>query len=116
MPPPADIELRVGQSATLDEGALEISLVQMVEDSRCPMNVMCVWMGRAVVSVHVTVDGVDRGDATVTLSPGPMTEQSTDLNATVDRYTLILGDLQPYPRAGQPQPLEQRVATIHVST
>ena len=31
MPLPADIELPVGQSATLDEGVLEISLVQSLE-------------------------------------------------------------------------------------
>ena len=81
MQAPTDIQLRVGETATLDGGALQVTLVQVVEDSRCPMNAMCVWMGRAVVSLHVTVDGVDRGDATATLSPGPMTERSPDLDA-----------------------------------
>jgi hypothetical protein len=114
MQAPTDIQLRVGETATLDGGALQVGPVQVLEDSRCPMDAMCVWMGRAVVSLHVTVDGVDRGDVSVTLSPSPRTEHSPDLDAHVDRYVLALLDLQPYPRAGQPQPLEQRTATIHI--
>ena len=77
---------------------------------------MCVWMGRAVVGLHVVLDGVDRGDVDVTLYPGPQTRGSPDLDATVDRYVISLADLQPYPVAGNPQPLDQRVATIRVTT
>jgi hypothetical protein len=43
MPLPADIELRVGRSATLDEGALEISLVQPLE--------------QGVATIHVSSSG-----------------------------------------------------------
>jgi hypothetical protein len=112
---PADVQLRVGESATLDGGALQVTVVQVMEDSRCPMDVMCVWMGRAVVALHVVVDGVDRGEVTVTLYPSPRNQPAPELDATVDRYVISLADLQPYPRAGQPQPLDQRVATIHIA-
>ena len=112
---PGDVQLRVGETATLDGGALQISMVQVSEDSRCPMNVMCVWMGRAVVGLHVMVDGVDRGDVNVTLYPGRQPQNMADADATVDRYVISLADLQPYPVAGQPRPLDQRVATIRVT-
>lgn len=109
---PADVELHVGDSVTLDSGALQVALVQVEEDSRCPSNVMCVWQGRAVARLQATVDGVDRGEVTASLYPGP--QRPTDLDAVVDRYVVSLTDLQPYPQAGQSQPLDQRVATIHV--
>lgn len=112
---PGDVQLRVGETATLDGGALQVSMVQVSEDSRCPMNVMCVWMGRAVVGLHVVVDGVDRGDVHVTLYPGRQPQNMADADATVDRYVISLADLQPYPVAGQPRPLDQRVATIRVA-
>jgi hypothetical protein len=118
-PSPGDVQLRVGETATLEGGALLVSMVQVAEDSRCPMDVMCVWMGRAVVVLHVVLDGVDRGDVTVTLYPGPQGQhgqRSPDLDATVGRYVIALADLQPYPVASQPQPLDQRVATIRVTT
>jgi hypothetical protein len=111
-PVPADVELHVGDSASLDGGALQVALVQVEEDSRCPRNVMCIWQGRAVVRLRATVDGVDRAEVTASLDPGP--QQPTDLDVAVGRYVLSLTDLQPYPEAGQPQPLDQRVATIHV--
>lgn len=118
-PSPGDVQLHVGETATLDGGALQLSMVQVAEDSRCPMDVMCVWMGRAVVGLHVVLDGVDRGDVNVTLYPGPQNQhnqRSPDLDATIDRYVISLVDLQPYPVAGNPQPLDQRVATIRVTT
>jgi hypothetical protein len=111
---PGDVQLRVGETATFDGGALQLSMIEVSEDSRCPRDVMCVWMGRAVVRLHVVLAGVDRGDVSVTLYPGPRTQRSPDLDATVDRYVISLVDLQPYPSAGNPQPLDQRVATIRV--
>jgi hypothetical protein len=112
LPVPADVELHVGDVATFDGGALQVALVQVEEDSRCPSNVMCVWQGRAVVRLHATVDGVDRGEVTASLDPG--SQRSPDLDAVVDRYVISLTDLQPYPQTGQSQPIDQRVATMHV--
>ncbi len=111
---PGDAQLRVGETATFEGGALQVSMVQVSEDSRCPMDVMCVWMGRAVVGLHVVLDGVDRGDVDVTLYPGRQPQGSPGSDATVDRFVISLADLQPYPQASQPQPLDQRVATIRV--
>ena len=112
---PGDAQLHVGETASLENGALQVTMVQVVEDSRCPMDAMCVWMGRAMVGLHVVLDGVDRGDVNVTLYPGSQTQPSPDLDATVDRYVISLADLQPYPAASRPQPLDQRVATIRVA-
>jgi hypothetical protein len=113
---PADVQLRVGETVDLDGGLLQVTLTEVREDSRCPMDAMCVWTGRAVVVMHVVLDGVDRGDLTATLYPSPRNQPSPELDAAVDRYVLSLADLQPYPAASQPQPLDQRVATIHIES
>jgi len=112
----ADVQLHVGESAALDDGALLLTMVQVSEDSRCPKDVMCVWMGRAVVQLHAVVDGVDRGGAQATLYPGTPNAGSPDREAAVDRHVITLADLQPYPAASQPQPVDGPVATLRVVT
>jgi hypothetical protein len=77
--------------------------------------VQCFWAGRALVELHVTVDGVDKGLVTASLMPGAPKQQPSDLDAVVERYVFSLIDLEPYPVAGQDQPLDQRLATIHVA-
>ena len=82
---PGDVQLHVGETATLEGGALLVTMVQVAEDSRCPMDVMCVWMGRAVVTLHVVLDGADRGDVDVTLYPGPETRKPSDRRTSTPR-------------------------------
>ena len=110
---PADVQLKVGKSATVDDGALKITLLAVTEDSRCPKDVLCVWSGRAVVVLHVELDGVDQGDAKATLMPGR--QGPSDLDAAVGRYILGLTDLQPYPDRSHPEPTLEPVATIRVT-
>ncbi|MCC7371527.1 MAG: hypothetical protein IT306_24115 [Chloroflexi bacterium] len=110
---PADLMLRVGDSATLDDGALVVTLLAITEDSRCPKDVLCVWSGRAVVALHVELDGADRGDVAATLMPGR--QGPSALDARVDRYTLELADVQPYPDRSHPEPTLQSSATIRVT-
>jgi hypothetical protein len=51
--PPAaeDPTARLGEIATVD--GLHIRPLQVVEDSRCPINARCVWAGRIVVLAEV---------------------------------------------------------------
>jgi uncharacterized Zn finger protein len=56
-------ELRLGEEFTLSTGEsaaikgedLEITFLEVTEDSRCPRNVTCVWAGRAVSLVQVAI-------------------------------------------------------------
>ena len=111
---PADLSLKVGETVFVDDGALKVTLLAITEDSRCPKDVMCVWAGQAIVALHIELDGADRGERTARLMPGR--EGQPDLAATVDRYTLALVDLQPYPDRSHPEPTLETVATLHVAT
>ena len=48
------VEFGLGESVELPERGIGISFDQVVEDSRCPANVMCIVAGRAVIEVTVT--------------------------------------------------------------
>lgn len=112
---PAEARLTVGERAQFDHGGMQVTLLSVSEDSRCPMNAMCVWAGRATVWLSVEVDGVQQGDVKVSLYPGRQSTGPTDADAVFGRYVLSLVDLQPYPVAGQSHPIDQTIATIRVS-
>lgn len=52
-----EIELGVGESGTA--GGLELTLVSVSQDSRCPTGVACVWEGDAVATVRARAEGAD---------------------------------------------------------
>src|ERR1043165_7702202 len=51
-----EFSLRINQTA-LVKGALTIRLDSVPEDSRCPLGVMCIQAGNAVVALTVTPEG-----------------------------------------------------------
>ncbi|WP_309752560.1 hypothetical protein [Novosphingobium sp.] len=44
-------EVKLGQTA--DFGAAKVTVVKVLEDSRCPARVQCVWAGRVKVAVRI---------------------------------------------------------------
>lgn len=51
--PATELVLRIGQSESLDADGLTMQFDRVVEDSRCPMDVTCVWAGDAVVRLTI---------------------------------------------------------------
>ena len=65
---PAAAEARLGQSARL--GNVAVRPLAVIEDSRCPRNVTCVWAGR--LRLRAAISGV-AGEVELTLSePYPL--------------------------------------------
>ena len=53
-------QLKLGQSATIDNGQLSFSFDSVPSDSRCPEGAMCVWAGDAMVVLkYYTENGMD---------------------------------------------------------
>jgi hypothetical protein len=85
--------LRVGQTAQLEE--LRVTFTRVLEDSRCPVDVVCVWAGNAKVELELLIVGGVRSTAV--------------LNSTVEPrevgfagYLLRYLDLKPYPKSTGP--------------
>ena len=51
---PETFSLRNGAQRTVVRGELTIKFVTVMEDSRCPVDVNCIWAGNAKIQVKVT--------------------------------------------------------------
>jgi hypothetical protein len=87
------VSIQLGKTAVLDGGRLEVKFETRVTDSRCPANVVCVWAGDAFVRVTTRVAG---GSA----STNDLHSTTPPTSFKVDRYTVSMVGLTPYPGTG----------------
>ena len=89
-----------GETATLEPDQLKITFAKILEDSRCPTSVVCVWEGRAVVELTFT-----KGNETVTDSLATISSVAAPSNSTtVFGRTVKLLEVTPYPEFAAPIP------------
>lgn len=70
----ATVELVPGQSASLPDGKLRY--IRIVNDSRCPPNVQCVWAGDAVIALQWTPSTGSGKAVELHLNPSAGTQQA----------------------------------------
>ncbi|HSM14607.1 MAG TPA: hypothetical protein VLA66_11125 [Thermoanaerobaculia bacterium] len=90
--------LAVGEQARAGDGPLLVRFVRVVEDSRCPTGVTCVWAGRAVVEVAASLEDREVPERNLELEVGAAP-------AELYGWRLAAARLDPHPRA------EERTAT-----
>ena len=83
-----EFSLGIGQSASIEGEKLVIKFKAVLEDSRCPINVLCVWSGNGKVEFEVL--DVDGQNKTIILN----TEDEPRL-AALKRHKLKLVSLNP---------------------
>ena len=100
-------DLKPGAVSSLPDGA-RLRFERVQSDSRCPMDVMCVWAGDAIIAV--------------TLNPAKGATESRELHTqpagsqiSYANYTITLTALAPYPRSNQEIPAAGYIATFVVS-
>lgn len=102
--------LRIGETAVLDDGGITLALLDIPEDSRCPVNVVCVWQGNARLAMRATVGGEAHRFALNTaigvVGPG---------EAVVGGYLVELLEVDPRPVAGEPIPRPAYRALLRVT-
>lgn len=103
-----ELSLRAGQTATA--GDARVRFAELVNESRCPSTVVCVWQGNARIRVELIsagkVESVDLNTA-----GGPTFPQE----AAALGYRVRLLDLQPYPQDTGPHEGARYQARILVS-
>ena len=103
-----------GQEAVIASENLRLRFGQVLEDSRCPARVECVWTGQARIAVVVQPDGGE--PSTVTFNTNPAPGQTVNVVA-VGEYSIELQSLDPYPQSPEePIPFEDYRATLVVRT
>jgi hypothetical protein len=103
-----DFELRAGQTARVEGTGLTVAFVNVPEDSRCPVDVQCVWAGNGAVSLVLTDD---TGAKTSVILNTTLSPRSVRLAG----YEIALTGLKPDPKQGSPIPLANYVASLRVS-
>ncbi len=89
-----EFALKVGQSALIRPGGMKITFESVLEDSRCPEGVNCIWAGNARITVGLSGAGG---------RPTPL-ELNTDVEPRQQSYLdyeVKLMGLSPRPKEGR---------------
>jgi len=103
-----EFTLAPGQTATVNDAKVSVTFESVSEDSRCPVDVTCVWEGDAVVvlKVKTTADEVTRELHTQGGEPRPRKAPAGD-------HVVSLVRLDPTPRSSAPiEPSAYRVTLL----
>jgi hypothetical protein len=103
-------KLKVGQEMIVKEAGIKVGLNSIVEDSRCPTGVNCIWAGNAKVSVKLSKA---KGD-TASASSVELNTYAGNKSSTYEGYEVRLVSLDPYPKDGVKTGKDDYVATLMV--
>jgi LysM repeat protein len=114
-------QLKAGQTATVAPQGPIVEFVEVVEDSRCPTGVECVWAGRARILIRISSSGdvLGFGVQELTLEAGQVDPAGDSVKGASDTYWFELVALDPYPQApkqGAQQEQPDYTATLVVAT
>lgn len=101
-----------GQDALVDGAGLRLKFDRVLDDSRCPKRVSCVWTGAARITVIATPDGAQPTTLEFNTNPAP---GQTHLAETVGGFTVELRSLDPYPETPGTIALPDYRATLLVA-
>ena len=102
-----EFKLGVGKSAAVKGEGLEIEFVSVVEDSRCPQGVDCIWEGNAKVRLRLKRRG--RPPAEIELNTNVEPRHAAALG-----YDVRLTNLSPYPKGSEAVDKKSYVAALKV--
>lgn len=92
--PKIGIKIPLGKEIVLK--GVAIKFLEVVEDSRCPTGVDCIWAGRAIVTVEVTAQGEKQLTTLLFGEVRPGEEKNTNIFSSTD-FAINGLTLNPYP-------------------
>ncbi|MEH2044235.1 hypothetical protein [Nostoc sp.] len=103
--------IKYGKTAYLPTENLEIKFSEVIQDSRCPSNVTCIWQGEVIIGLDIIKNGKQVSTLTLTLIPGrdPLPIQLSD------KSSVKLIRVSPYPINGKTIALQDYIVKIVVS-
>lgn len=102
--------LKVGKTASVDS-VLNVTFLNVTEDSRCLSDVTCVWQGAASINLSVKTNQKDFGTSIVALG-----DDADKPSQNFDGYFVRLTQLEPYPISTHQIASSEYVATLFVGT
>ncbi len=102
-------ELAFGEQARFASENVVVAFSDVVQDSRCPSDVVCIWEGQATIGVLVQVGGINPKVLSLTIGA----DESP--SAAVGQYMVRLVSLEPYPQSSVQTEIKDYVATLVVT-
>jgi len=103
-----EFTLKPGESIVIKDETIKITFMELIEDSRCPTGVQCVWAGQARVALLV-----EKGSDTARFD---ISTSEDNNKKNFQKYEIILLRVDPYPEsAGTPVSLINYSAALVVS-
>lgn len=90
------IAVKVPKGETVVLKGVSVKFMEVVEDSRCPEGVNCIWAGRAIVKVQVISNGKSEEKTLIFGETRPGEEKNTNL-FTSKEFVINGLTLNPYP-------------------
>jgi hypothetical protein len=87
------LTLNIGEQTKLPDGS-QLAYTQLINDSRCPPNVQCIWAGSAEIELRYTPTGKGKGKPiTFSLHTNPM-QGSGQTGTNAGKYRIALMSLE----------------------
>lgn len=102
-------DLKIGETVDITPD-FQITLINILDDSRCPTDVTCIWGGTVSAEVTIIKDGENRGNYVIPIGLDDSTESQL-----LDGFFIMLHDVKPYPVSVNPIKPSDYVATLIVS-
>lgn len=104
-------QLKIGEVARINSGEVEITLLDITEDSRCPSDLNCFWSGQIQITVKTLLNKRDLGNLNFIYNAS-----RKDLALkNIDNYLIEFIKAEPYPKSNQKIELSDYVFTLVVS-
>ena len=103
------VTLKRGQQKSAANGEIILKFLSVIEDSRCPTDVNCVWAGNAKVEVLISnKHGGSKKSVMNTTTGGPLGDQ-------YNGWAIYLTSLTPSPKSGKRIKQRSYIATFNVT-
>jgi heat shock protein HslJ len=86
-----EVELKIGQTVSIEEEQIKVKFAEVVTDSRCPNGATCIWQGEVTCILDITY--LDYKYRKTIIQPGLTQEPSRDV---FEEYSITY-NVQPYP-------------------
>ncbi|MDZ8223364.1 hypothetical protein [Nostoc sp. ChiVER01] len=102
--------LKYGKTAYLPTENIKIKFSKVIQDSRCPSDVTCIWQGQVIIGLDIIKNGKQVSTLMLTLIPG---RDALPIQF-LDKYTVKLIGVSPYP-SGQAIALQDYIVELVVN-
>lgn len=105
--PAGDIVLQYGEEVTIKGAGISLKFSDVNSDSRCPIDVICIWAGNAGVVLQIRgLESPEQVVVNTTTEPG---------SVTISGYVIALTRLDPYPHSTRRIEKKDYAATLHIT-